>query len=147
MFSVPVTRRILSDNWKKLSIYKTQTSKHLNTIFLVDAICQIQMRKILRAPLGSHLAATCEIFTKDKTKYENVRRPQQKKPASDCKVRLPTHLTNQIALLMQVKDTIPTIFKSGPRLHSTLWYCDQALSRQDWEQYCTSQQRRHLSRK
>lgn len=66
-------------------------------------------------------------------------------PARDCKITLPNHLTNQIqALLMQVKDMIPTIFKSGPRLHSTLWYCDQALSRQDWEQYCTSQQRRHL---
>lgn len=49
-----------------------------------------------------------------------------------------------MTMLSQTKDMIPTIFKSGPRLHSTLWYCDQALSRHDWEQYWTSQQWWHL---
>ena len=37
-----------------------------------------------------------------------------------------------------------TILRSGLRPHSTLWYCDQALSRHDCEQYWTSQQSWHL---
>lgn len=80
----------------------------------------------------SYLAATCEMGL--------VHCPQQEWLQDKTSLSFDKSDTGTV----NTGERIPTIFKSGPRLHSTLWYCDQALSRQDWEQYCTSQQRRHL---
>ena len=105
---------------------KNNRQKHLNTTFLVG-----------RGGGGrvTYLAASCEMGLVHCPQQESSKWLQDKTSHSLDKSDTGTVNTGE---------RIPTIFKSGPRLHSTLWYCDQALSRQDWEQYCTSQQRRHL---
>lgn len=92
IFTVPVTKRILSDNWKEVSICTGNRWK-------VWSVCFAQ--------------ETSKKYMK----------------------------------FWQIEDVVLTILRSGPRLHSTLWYCAQALSRHDWEQYWTSQHCLQLQRK